>query len=191
MPNHTKTAPAENGQAHPTGSPGTPAEVDTGSAATLVWPGRTPTGHGGGAPESTVRGPVAAAWREGTLTRAQELDSLCSWMISASNSVVSRGCRLARDSLRIQRTSGEKLRDSVVGSPTYPPLVVDVSAEPLGRLDGGGATEAAEISGTSVRSISSASSSAVALRSPSASRSSVLESQVRLSRLTPLSQYPS
>jgi hypothetical protein len=25
---------------------------------------------------------VAAAWREGTLTRAQELDSLCSWMIA-------------------------------------------------------------------------------------------------------------
>src|SRR4051794_17031024 len=27
-----------------------------------------------------VRGPVSAAWREGTLTRAKELESLCAWI---------------------------------------------------------------------------------------------------------------
>ena len=30
---------------------------------------------------SRVGGPVAEAWREGTLTRAQELESLCDWMV--------------------------------------------------------------------------------------------------------------
>ena len=82
MPNHTQTAPAENGQAHPTSSPSTPADVDTGSAATLGWPEHTSPDLGEGDPEPNVRGPVAAAWREGTLTRAQELDSLCSWVIA-------------------------------------------------------------------------------------------------------------
>ena len=82
MPNHTQTAPAENGQAHPTSSPSTPADVDTGSVATLGWPEHTSPDLGEGDPEPSVRGPVAAAWREGTLTRAQELDSLCSWVIA-------------------------------------------------------------------------------------------------------------
>ena len=82
MPNNTHTALAENGQAHPTSSPGTPADVDTGSAATSGRPQQTSPGHGGAPPELSVRGPVAAAWREGTLTRAQELDSLCSWVIA-------------------------------------------------------------------------------------------------------------
>jgi hypothetical protein len=82
MPNHTQTAPAENGQAYPTSSPSTPADLDTGSAATLGWPEHTSPDLGEVAPEPGVRGPVAAAWREGTLTRAQELDSLCSWVIA-------------------------------------------------------------------------------------------------------------
>ena len=82
MPNQTQTAPADNGQRHPTGSPSTPANGDTGSAATSGGPERTSSGLGGGSPGPSVRGPVAAAWREGTLTRAQELDSLCSWMIA-------------------------------------------------------------------------------------------------------------
>jgi hypothetical protein len=80
MPDHTQTAPAENGQAHPTSSPGTPADVDTGSAATSGRPEHTSSGLGDAPPELSVRGPVASAWREGTLTRAQELDSLCSWV---------------------------------------------------------------------------------------------------------------
>jgi hypothetical protein len=82
MPDHTQTAPAENGQAHPTSRPGTPADVGIGSAATSGRPQQTSPGLGGAPPELSVRGPVAAAWREGTLTRAQELDSLCSWVIA-------------------------------------------------------------------------------------------------------------
>jgi hypothetical protein len=82
MPNHTQTAPDENGQAHPASSPSTPGDVDIGSTATLGWPQHTSSGLGKAAPELSVRGPVAAAWREGTLTRAQELDSLCRWMIA-------------------------------------------------------------------------------------------------------------
>jgi hypothetical protein len=31
-------------------------------------------------PHEGVRGPVSAAWREGTLTRAKELESLCAWI---------------------------------------------------------------------------------------------------------------
>jgi hypothetical protein len=80
MPNYTQTAPAENGQGHRTGSPSTPPDVDTGSAATLGWPEHTSSGLSGAAPELSVRGPVAVAWREGTLTRAQELESLCKWI---------------------------------------------------------------------------------------------------------------
>jgi hypothetical protein len=78
MPNYTQTAPAENGQGHPTSSPSTPA--DTGSAATSGWPQHTPAGLDGAGPRLSVRGPVAVAWREGTLTRAQELESLCKWV---------------------------------------------------------------------------------------------------------------
>ena len=55
-------------------------DVATGSAVTVNWPDHISSGLV--APEPSVRGPVAAAWREGTLTRAQELDSLCSWMIA-------------------------------------------------------------------------------------------------------------
>jgi hypothetical protein len=80
MPSQTQTAPAENGQSRPISSPSTPVAVATGSAATLDWPDRISVGLV--APQPSVRGPVAAAWREGTLTRAQELDSLCSWMIA-------------------------------------------------------------------------------------------------------------
>ena len=29
-----------------------------------------------------VGGPVSAAWREGTLTRAKELESLCAWVVA-------------------------------------------------------------------------------------------------------------
>ena len=82
MPDKTQTAPAENGQAHPTSRPSTPADVDIGSAATSGRPEHTSSGLGEASPESSVRGPVAAAWREGTLTRAQELDALCSWVIA-------------------------------------------------------------------------------------------------------------
>jgi len=80
MPNHTQTAPAENGQSHPTSSPSTPSDVHTGSAATSGRPQQTSSDLGGGPPHLSVRGPVAAAWREGTLTRAQELDSLRLWI---------------------------------------------------------------------------------------------------------------
>jgi hypothetical protein len=82
MPDHTQTAPVGNGQAHPTSSPGTPGDIDIGSAATSGRPEHTSSGLGGAPHELSVRGPVAAAWREGTLTRAQELDSLCSWVIA-------------------------------------------------------------------------------------------------------------
>lgn len=80
MPNYTQTAPAENGQSHPISSPSTPADVHTGSATTSGRPEHTSPGLGGTAPELSVRGPVAVAWREGTLTRAQELESLCKWI---------------------------------------------------------------------------------------------------------------
>jgi hypothetical protein len=79
MPNYTQTAPVENGQSHPR-SPSPPTDGDTGSAATLGWPQHTSSGLGGVGPKLSVRGPVAAAWREGTLTRAQELESLCKWV---------------------------------------------------------------------------------------------------------------
>ena len=82
MPSQMQTAAAKNGQGHPTSSPRTRPDVDTGSAAASGWPEHISSGPGGGAPEPSVRGPVAAAWREGTLTRAQELDSLCSWVIA-------------------------------------------------------------------------------------------------------------
>ena len=81
MPNDTQTAPAENGQRHPNSSPSTPADADHGWAATSGGAEHPATSLGSNTPKSTVRGPVAAAWREGTLTRAQELDALCSWVI--------------------------------------------------------------------------------------------------------------
>ena len=80
MPNYTQAAAAENGQGHRASSPSTPPDVDTGSAAPLGWPEHTSSGPGGAAPELSIRGPVAVAWREGTLTRAQELESLCKWI---------------------------------------------------------------------------------------------------------------
>jgi hypothetical protein len=82
MPSHTRTAPAENGQARPANSPSTPGDVDIGSTATLGSSVHRSSGLGEASPELSVRGPVASAWREGTLTRAQELDSLCSWVIA-------------------------------------------------------------------------------------------------------------
>jgi hypothetical protein len=81
MPSHTRTAPVENGQARPANSPSTPGDVDIGSTATSAWSEHTSSGLGEPSPELGVRGPVASAWREGTLTRAQELDSLCSSLI--------------------------------------------------------------------------------------------------------------
>lgn len=39
----------------------------------------------GGVHEPHVQGPVPVAWREGTLTRAQELESLCEWITDISD----------------------------------------------------------------------------------------------------------
>ncbi len=85
MPNPTQTAPAENGQGHPATGTSTPADGKAGSAVIPDRPEHTSSGMNGRAHESGVRGPVAAAWREGTLTRAQELDSLCLW-VTTNNS---------------------------------------------------------------------------------------------------------
>jgi hypothetical protein len=42
-----------------------------------------PSGESGPPGERLVGGPVASGWREGTLTRAKELESLCSWMLAS------------------------------------------------------------------------------------------------------------
>ena len=81
MPSQTQTAPANDWPRHPIGSPSTPASDDNGSAATSGGPEHASPGLGGGPREPSVRGPVTSAWREGTLTRAQELESLCSWVV--------------------------------------------------------------------------------------------------------------
>ena len=85
MPNHTQSALAGNGQAHPTSGLNTPPNVDTGSVATSSGPQQTSSNLGGGPPNLSVRGPVAAAWREATLTRSQELDSLRLWIATQQN----------------------------------------------------------------------------------------------------------
>ena len=52
------------------------------SGGFVAAPQATSSVSAGGADKPTVLGPVAAAWREGTLTRAQELDSLCSSVVA-------------------------------------------------------------------------------------------------------------
>ena len=69
MPNDTRAAPAENGQRHQSSIPSTPLEPTASNRYRRI-------------PTATIRGPVAAAWREGTLTRAQELEALCSWVVA-------------------------------------------------------------------------------------------------------------
>jgi hypothetical protein len=54
-----------------------PADVHTRVVPNLGRSEDHSSGIDGGAPGASVRGPVASAWREGTLTRAQELESLC------------------------------------------------------------------------------------------------------------------
>jgi len=81
VPNDVRTAAAGNGQRHPS-SPSSPADVPTSRiAATMTTESAAPR-LGGDAPPPNVWGPVAAAWREGTLTRAQELEALCSWVVA-------------------------------------------------------------------------------------------------------------
>lgn len=63
-----------------TGNGNTPPDPD---AAKNSWPEHGAADLGRGTPN--VGGPVAAAWREGTLTRAQELKALCAW-VTADNS---------------------------------------------------------------------------------------------------------
>ena len=83
MPNDTQTAPAQNGQHHPSGNPGPPTDPDlVGASTSAGGPQNTASSLDAEPGLSSVRGPVAAAWREGTLTRAQELDALCSWVIA-------------------------------------------------------------------------------------------------------------
>ena len=82
MPSQTLTSPAENGQRHLTSDRTTSADPDPGPAASPAGPAHTSSRHGGGPRRPSFRGPVAVAWREGTLTRALELESLCSWVIS-------------------------------------------------------------------------------------------------------------
>jgi len=62
----------------------TPAELDTGKGA--------------------VGGPVRVGWREGTLTRAQELESLCAWVLAnnpqANHQVLAESIRLHLEAAR-------------------------------------------------------------------------------------------
>jgi len=70
----------------------TPNVVTTPSKATA--PGGTPTPARATAQPAApllddwqleqVGGPVSAAWREGTLTRAKELESLCAWVVDVT-----------------------------------------------------------------------------------------------------------
>jgi hypothetical protein len=81
VPNDIQTAAAKNGQRHSV-STSSPAGVPTTSVATSMTPEPATSRLDPDAPLLNVWGPVAAAWREGTLTRAQELDALCSWVVA-------------------------------------------------------------------------------------------------------------
>ena len=82
MSSYTQTAPPGNGQVHGTKSSSAPSDANAALGGT-----KHSSGSRGGAPELSVRGPVPVAWREGTLTRAQELESLCEWITDNSDRV--------------------------------------------------------------------------------------------------------
>lgn len=75
MPSNTMTTAAGNVQRQQTENLDAPA-----TTATAVRDTAQVAHHNDGPPELDIRGPVPVAWREGTLTRAQELESLCDWI---------------------------------------------------------------------------------------------------------------
>ena len=75
----------------PATSPGPAPGPAAGGPATSPGPAPGPAAGGpvtglGPAPGPAVGGPVTAPWREGTLTRAKELRSLCDWMMAQEKS---------------------------------------------------------------------------------------------------------
>jgi hypothetical protein len=67
-------------------------------------------------PMGPVGGPVSAAWREGTLTRAKELESLCAWVVDNQTSPVSHALvdavrfhiKAAREAARVEELKPKK-----------------------------------------------------------------------------------